>query len=118
MDRATLPPWSRWMAALGIAAMAAAVLELLLFSVVGVKRNPDGPFDTMYYYAAGRALLARQNPYDSPTLRAHGQGQLDDKVARFYYPPQVAPLFMLLGLFSYRGATLLLKLLNIAAIAG
>jgi alpha-1,2-mannosyltransferase len=118
MDRATLPPWSRWMAALGIAAMAAAVLELLLFGVVGVKRNPDGPFDTMYYYAAGRALLARQNPYDSPTLRAHGQGQLDDKVARFYYPPQVAPLFMLLGLFSYRGATLLLKLLNIAAIAG
>src|SRR6187399_575810 len=95
--------------------MAVAVLELLLFGIIGVKRNRDGFFDTMYYYAAGRALLAGQNPYDPATLRAHGEGQLDDKVARFYYPPQVAPLFMLLGLFSYRGAILLLKAINIAA---
>jgi len=118
MDGATLPRGSRRLARLGIAAMVLAVLQLLLFGVIGVKREPDGSFDVIYYYAAGRALLAGQNPYDPPTLRAQGLGELDDQIARFYYPPQVAPFFMLLGLFSYPVATLLLKALNLAAMAG
>ena len=70
MDAATLQRGSRRLAWFGIAAMALAVLELLLFGVIGVKREPDGSFDVLYYFAAGRALLAGQNPYDPPTIRS------------------------------------------------
>jgi hypothetical protein len=98
--------------------MVVALVELLLFGAIGVGRQRNGFSDTIYYCAAGRALLAGQNPYDPPTLRAHAEGKLDGTIARFYYPPQVAPLFMLLGLFPFGAARMVLGAFNIAATAG
>lgn len=86
-------------ALVGLAVLAAAVGALLLFGVAGVGRGgSQWQADLDYFWVAGRLWLAGQNPYVPETFTAEMEriGRRTDGTA-LSYPPQFAPLAMLLG---------------------
>lgn len=106
---------------LALAALVALGLaSLVLFGIVGKGRG-DGPpnFDGAVLYAAGRAWLAHENPYDHDALMRSVRDvpEIDLSVVYFFYPPQTAALCLPLGLLPYLPARLLWLSVNLGAIA-
>jgi len=109
------PGYSVWKNRISFTLLVLAVVELFLFGVIGFLRRKDSFSDWTYYHAAGRALLARENPYDPPTFKKYGEGRFDIQVGRYYYPPQAAPLMMLFGVLPYKSACVLMRVVNFLA---
>jgi hypothetical protein len=70
-------------------------------------------------YAAGRAWLQHENPYDHDALMRSVRDipEIDLKVVYFFYPPQTAVLCLPLGLLPYGPARLLWLTVNLLSIA-
>jgi hypothetical protein len=106
----------------GPALLAAAVLALVCFGVVGVGREGMQGFDGRVLFAAGRAWLMGLNPYDHAQLVRAVAGLPDMNLdgMQFLYPPQSGAMCAVLGLFPYaiaRLAWLVFNLVSVAAIA-
>jgi len=82
------------------------------------------PQDYLEYFAAGRAVLHGQNPYDGSVIFAHQQavesglpGDLQrTEPVMMWNPPYVLPLAMILGSMPWRAGQLLWLLVNLAAV--
>lgn len=109
------PVLKHWLAAV---MLAASVMYLACFGIFGISLGSRSNYDFAVMYAAGRAWLARANPYNQAELIASVPGeQLVDTESAFAYPPQSAAFFVPAALLDFRSAKLLWLLLNIAAIA-
>jgi hypothetical protein len=106
-------PGGLWYAAILLAAVAA----LLLFGILGVGRQGSGGFDMAFLYAAGRTWLNGLNAYVLPQ-RQESVGTFPFDIYAFAYPPQIFPLAIVLGYFSFATAKLLMLGLNILSAVG
>jgi hypothetical protein len=107
-------------AAVGIfcpAVLLAAAATLVLFGIVGIGRAGDGSFDMAFLYAAGRTWLENLNAYIAAQRQAT-LGAFPFDIYAFAYPPQVFPLAIALGYFSFSTAKLLMLGINILSTAG
>lgn len=108
---------ARFGAVIGPLVLAAALAALLVFGVAGIGRGGSPrQADLDYFWAAGRLWAAGQNPYVPEAFTAEMQRigrQTEGTVLT--YPPQFAPLSMLLGAFSLPVARWLMVGLGLAA---
>lgn len=98
---------ARLAAALGPSVLAAAVSALLAFGVAGVGRSGPWQADLDFSRVAGRLWARGHSPYVPETFVAEMQtiGRSAGDAA-FPYPPQVAPLCLLLGALPLAAALL------------
>lgn len=105
-------------AVLGPLVLAAAVAALAVFGVVGVGRG-DSPrqADLDYFWVAGQLWAGGQTPYVPETFTAEMQriGRRTEQTV-LTYPPQFAPLSMLLAAFPLPLARWLMVGLGLAAL--
>ncbi|HPC81801.1 MAG TPA: glycosyltransferase family 87 protein [Thermoanaerobaculaceae bacterium] len=110
----TVPP----RALAGPAVLAAALGALLIFGVAGIGRG-SSPWQTDldYFWVAGRLWAAGDNPYVPETFTAEMQrvGRTIDRTA-LSYPPQFAPLAMLLGSLPLPAARWLAVAIGLASL--
>lgn len=78
--RVRLPRWLAW----AVAAFGAAVF--LLFAGIDYRHDSDAGKDFRIFWAAGRAILSGEDPYQEPA---------------FLNPPTALPLYTALGLMPY-----------------
>jgi Glycosyltransferase family 87 len=99
--------------------IAAALVALSAFGIVGLGRDGFFNFDGQVLWAAGRTWLQGANPYDYPSLARAAEGipGMDVSQVRFFYPPQASALCVPLGLFPYAVARWVWLAFNLAAIA-
>lgn len=88
---------------------------MVAFGLIGIGRS--GPFgrqyDMRFLYVAGRAWLEGLNAYSPWVAEQMSYGLPEtERIYDFAYPPQVAPIVMLLGAFSWQGARHTLIILN------
>jgi hypothetical protein len=105
-------PACRWTIAI------ASILFIIAFGLIGIGR--DGPFgrqyDMRFLYVAGRAWLAGYNAYDPAIAQQMSYGLPETpRVYDFAYPPQIAPLVMLLGALTWKQARHSLILIHFAS---
>jgi hypothetical protein len=99
------------------ALILASILCLGLSGIVGVGRDGSFSSDGVYLYAAGRAWLSGGNPYNAIDLAQSVIADGIHNLTEFAYPPQSSTLCMLISLFGYSTAKVLLLLLNLGSIA-
>jgi Glycosyltransferase family 87 len=106
----------RW----GYTLLAVACISLVAFGIAGVGREAGfsgNNGDMQFLYVAGRCWMLRANPYDIQTLhrieRTIPQIDLGRVDVGFAYPPQTAPLCLLLSMLPFEGARVLMTLLNL-----
>lgn len=107
------PLWS-------LAVLAAAVLALAAFGVLGVGRAGGlsaSNFDMRYLHLAGQMWSAGQSPYDGAAFTRLAVERFGLEAGAFAYPPQSAPLALALGALDFRAAQWLMTVLNLAALA-
>ncbi len=103
-----------------VGAVLAAAAVVLGLGVLGLGHG--GPsetnMDTRYLYLAGKYWLAGTSAY-TPAVALHGVAAAGDALQQynFAYPPQTAPLCLVLATGSMARAFLIMNLLNLAAIA-
>ncbi len=77
---------------------------------VGLSQSMASNVDTKYLYVAGLSWLEGSNAYDPEVASRLGA---DLSLGGFFYPPQIAPLCLLLGAFPWAKAKVLMTLLNV-----
>lgn len=108
---------ARLRAAIGPSVLAAAVGALLVFGVAGVGRSGPRQADLDFFWVAGRLWAAGQYPYVPETFTAEMEriGRRTDGTA-LSYPPQFAPVAMLLGSLPLPAARWLMAGLGLASL--
>ncbi len=105
--------------AVRVGAVVAGLAVVLALGVLGIGHGgPDETsMDAQYLYLAGKYWLAGTNAYTpAVTLPDVGVGSDALRQYNFAYPPQTAPLCLLLGIGSMRQAFLIMNVLNLLAI--
>lgn len=87
--------------------LGAAVLVVIV-SIIGFNQH----FDTKYLYVAGLSWWEGSNAYDPNVASRLGANQ---SLGSFFYPPQIAPLCLLLGAFPWTQAKVVMTLVNIVS---
>jgi len=77
---------------------------------VGLSQSMASNVDTKYLYVAGLSWLEGLNAYDPEVASRLGA---DLSLGGFFYPPQIAPLCLLLAAFPWTKAKVLMTLLNV-----
>jgi hypothetical protein len=115
--------------AVGGTLLAASLAALLSFGVAGVGRFGPSNLDANFFIAAGTAWRQGLNPYDLSTFQKVSRSipaleEVRDLVGRaapdirgFSYPPNIAPLCIVLSMLPRREAVVLATLVNLIAIA-
>lgn len=94
-----------------------AVAALVCFGFLGVGRGGGiYGFDMRYIHVAGEMWDNLRNPYDAADFKAHMKSIADFDSEIFAYPPNSAPLAMLLSISDLDYARLAMGALNIASI--
>ncbi|MFP5273318.1 glycosyltransferase family 87 protein [Coleofasciculus sp.] len=78
---------------------------LVVVAIIGFNQH----FDTKYLYVAGLSWWEGSNAYDPDVASRLGANQ---SLGSFFYPPQIAPLCLLLGTFPWTQAKVVMILLN------
>lgn len=110
--RAKTPLWA-------LAVVAAALLALAATGVLGVGRAGGlaaSNFDMRYLYVAGEMWSAGESPYDGAAFTRIALERFELDAGAFAYPPQIAPLALLLAALPFQAAQVLMTLLNLAAL--
>ena len=107
--------------ALRILRAASAILLLVIGAAVlgfGMSSRNAANRDVLGYWAAGRQLVHRADPYDGPeVLRLeHAAGFLDSRPFFMRNPPTAFPFVLLFGLLSIKAAAIVWSLSLIAAL--
>jgi hypothetical protein len=104
--------------ALAASPLLLALASLTAFGIVGIGRAGTICSDMHFLYTAGRCWAMGLSPYDVTTYLDMGRalGDLERIQLGFAYPPQSAPLCLLLSALPIAGAALLITLLNFVAI--
>lgn len=87
--------------------LIASLVFIVAFGVIGVGRNGSfgRQYDMRFLYVAGRAWLAGLNAYNPVVADQMSYGlPATQRIYDFAYPPQIAPIVMILGAFSWHGA--------------
>jgi hypothetical protein len=104
-----------------VAAVVGALAVVLVLGVLGIGHDPaDAHMDARFFYLAGKYWLAGLSAYTPAVVLADVDPDVVSAITRqcnFAYPPQTAPLCLLLGSGSMAQAYLLMDLVNLAAIA-
>ncbi|MBE9126901.1 MULTISPECIES: glycosyltransferase family 87 protein [unclassified Coleofasciculus] len=79
---------------------------------VGVSQSMGTNFDTKYLYVAGLAWLEGLNAYD-PEVAIQLGATLDLGNFGFSYPPQIAPLCLILAAFPWAKTKVIMTFLNV-----
>ena len=77
---------------------------------VGLSQSMASNVDTKYLYVAGLSWLEGLNAYDPEVASRLGA---DVSRGGFFYPPQIAPLCLLLAAFPWAKAKVVMTLLNV-----
>lgn len=77
---------------------------------VGLSQSMASNVDTKYLYVAGLSWLEGLNAYDPEVASRLGA---DVSLGGFFYPPQIAPLCLLLAAFPWAKAKVVMTLLNV-----
>ncbi len=94
-----------------------AVAALVAFGFLGVGRGGGiYGFDMRYIHVAGEMWDNLQTPYDAADFKAHMKSIADFDSEIFAYPPNSAPLAMVLSIGDLDYARLAMGALNIASI--
>jgi hypothetical protein len=96
----------------GFLLCACAVLVVKGLIGVGVSQSMGTNFDTKYLYVAGLSWLEGLNAYD-PEVALRLGADLGLGNFGFFYPPQIAPLCLLLAAFPWAKAKVVITLLNV-----
>jgi len=94
----------------GFLLCACAVLVVKGIIGVGVSQSMGTNVDTKYLYVAGLSWLEGLNAYDPEVASRLGANL---SLGGFFYPPQIAPLCLLLGAFPWAKAKVVMTLLNV-----
>ncbi|MEQ8753382.1 MAG: glycosyltransferase family 87 protein [Coleofasciculus sp. G1-WW12-02] len=87
------------------ACLLGACVLLVIVSIIGFNQH----FDTKYLYVAGLSWWEGSNAYDPNVASRLGANQ---SLGSFFYPPQIAPLCLLLGAFPWTQAKVVMTLVN------
>jgi hypothetical protein len=87
------------------ACLLGACVLLVIVSIIGFNQQ----FDTKYLYVAGLSWWEGSNAYDPNVASRLGANQ---SLGSFFYPPQIAPLCLLLGSFPWTQAKVVMTLVN------
>jgi hypothetical protein len=79
---------------------------MVVVAIIGFNQH----FDTKYLYVAGLSWWEGLNAYDPDVASQLGANQ---SLGSFFYPPQIAPLCLLLGAFPWTQAKVVMTLLNV-----
>jgi len=90
------------------ACLLGACVLLVIVSMIGFNQH----FDTKYLYVAGLSWWEGSNAYDPNVASRLGANQ---SLGSFFYPPQIAPLCLLLGAFPWTQAKVVMTLVNIVS---
>jgi len=85
-----------------------ACVLVVIVSIIGFNQH----FDTKYLYVAGLSWWEGSNAYDPNVASRLGA---DQSLGSFFYPPQIAPLCLLLGAFPWTQAKVVMTLVNIVS---
>ena len=94
----------------GFLLCACAVLVVKGIIGVGLSQSMASNVDTKYLYVAGLSWLEGLNAYDPEVASRLGA---DVSLGGFFYPPQIAPLCLLLAAFPWAKAKVVMTLLNV-----
>jgi len=89
-----------------VTCLLGACVLLIIASIIGFNQH----FDTKYLYVAGLSWWEGSNAYDPEVASRLGANQ---SLGSFFYPPQIAPLCLLLGAFPWTQAKVVMTLLNV-----
>ncbi|MEQ9358322.1 glycosyltransferase family 87 protein [Coleofasciculus chthonoplastes] len=89
-----------------IAFLLSACTVLIIVAIIGFSQH----FDTKYLYVAGLSWWEGSNAYDPNVGSRLGANQ---SLGSFFYPPQIAPLCLLLSAFPWTQAKVVMTLFNI-----
>ncbi|MEQ9553868.1 MAG: glycosyltransferase family 87 protein [Coleofasciculus sp. G3-WIS-01] len=89
-----------------VGVLLCACTALVFVTIIGFNQH----FDTKYLYVAGLSWWKGLNAYDPDVASRLGANQ---SAGSFFYPPQIAPLCLLLGAFSWTQAKVMMTLLNV-----
>ncbi len=89
-----------------ISFLLCACTALIVVAIIGFSQH----FDTKYLYVAGLSWWEGLNAYDPEVASRLGANQ---NAGGFFYPPQIAPLCLMLAAFSWTQAKVLITLLNV-----
>jgi hypothetical protein len=115
-----------------VLALILAGTSAIAFGIVGIGRDggfADGQLDMTSLYAAGRCLSQGLSPYDPVAACSQEVTRIFQEVTRiqeitglsnnpYAYPPQMAPLSILLSYLSFSWARVLIIGINLACIIG
>lgn len=88
-----------------VTCLLGACIVLVVVAIIGFNQH----LDTKYLYVAGLSWWEGSNAYDSEIASRLGANQ---SLGSFFYPPQIAPLCLLLGAFPWTPAKVVMTLLN------
>lgn len=102
-----------------IVILSIACAALIAFGILGIAREGGfsaGRSDVPIFYGAGVAWLKGLNAYDPQIASQFTNGLIDADRYDFAYPPQIAPLCLLLALFPLSKAKALITVLNLFSV--
>jgi hypothetical protein len=88
---------------------------MIAFGILNVGHGgfAQSNFDAKYLYVAGLSWLNELNAYDLEAFSQLGSGFIKGENLVFSYPPQIAPLCLLLAAFPWAKAQVVMTLLNV-----
>ena len=89
-----------------IAFLLSACTVMIIVAIIGFSQH----FDTKYLYVAGLSWWKGLNAYEPDVASRLGANQ---SLGSFFYPPQIAPLCLLLSAFPWTQAKVVMTLFNI-----
>jgi hypothetical protein len=96
-----------------------AVASAVAFGIVGIGRGGEaGQADMGFLYAAGRCLGQGLSPYDPESFAVCGKEWPHLLGVPYAYPPQIAPLSILLSHLSYFWARIFISIINLTCAIG
>lgn len=102
----------------GATVLAASITVMVALGVLGVGHDGNTHLDTPILYVAGEYWQAGGSAYTRDVV-PHVTGAIGDTLERytFAYPPQAAPLFLLLAIGSAETANTLMTIFNLVSLA-
>lgn len=91
-----------------VSCLLGACIVLVVVAIIGFNQH----FDTKYLYVAGLSWWEGSNAYDPDVASRLGANQ---SLGSFFYPPQIAPLCLLLGAFPWTQAKVVMILINMVS---
>lgn len=99
-----------------VALLLCACAAMLRFGIINAGHSggfTQTNFDTKYLYVAGLSWLNGLNAYDPQVVSQLSAGFIRGEDGGFFYPPQIAPLCLLLAAFPWAKAQVVMTLLNV-----